>query len=393
MAAAVECCFVPVKGRRAKPVSNTSQNSGEVRGLAARVQKQFGSGKDPFQLSVEFTAPPGIHILFGPSGAGKTTLLECLAGLSRPDGGCIAVGERVLFDSAREIDLPVARRSIAYVFQTLALFPHLTVEGNVQYGLAHLPAQQKQSRARAVLESFRVEQLLHRKPDEISGGERQRVALARSLVTDPCLLLLDEPLAALDPATKSTIIADLREWNAAHNIPILYVTHSREEVFALGERVIALDRGRILAQGTPQEVLAAPRHEMLAQAAGFENLFDATITALHEAHGTMTCRIAGGVELEVPLARVAAGSAVRLAIRAGDILVATEPPRGLSARNVIPGKLLALERRGVTVVATVDCGPRFEVHLTPSAVHALDLHAGRDLWLVIKTYSCHLVWS
>ncbi len=348
---------------------------------------------DQFQLAVEFTAPPGINILFGPSGAGKTTLLECLAGLSQPDAGRIAVGERVLFDSERQIDLAVARRSIAYVFQSLALFPHLTVEGNVQYGLAHLPAEQKQARTRAVLESFRVEQLLHRKPDEISGGERQRVALARSLVTDPCLLLLDEPLAALDPATKSTIIADLRAWNAAHNIPILYVTHSREEVFALGERVIALDRGQLLAQGTPQEVLAAPRHEMLAQAAGFENFFDATIAALHEEQGTMTCRIAGGVELEVPLAWVAAGSAVRLAIRAGDILVATEPPRGLSARNVIPGKLLSLEQRGITVIATVDCGPRFEVHLTPSAIHALDLRAGRDLWLVIKTYSCHLVWS
>ncbi len=342
---------------------------------------------------MEFTAPSGINILFGPSGAGKTTLLECLAGLAQPDAGSIAVGQRLLFDSARDINIPVAQRSIAYVFQSLALFPHLTVEKNVQYGLTHLPAVEKQSRTRAVLKSFRVEQLLDRKPDEISGGERQRVALARSLVTDPCLLLLDEPLAALDPATKSTIIADLRTWNGAHNIPILYVTHSREEVFALGERVIVLDRGRILAQGTPQEVLAAPRHEMLAQAAGFENFFDGTITALHETHGTMTCRIADGVELEVPLARVAAGSPVRLAIRAGDILVATEPPHGLSARNVIRGKLLSLDQQGVTVIATVDCGARFEVHLTPNAVHTLDLSAGRELWLVIKTYSCHLLSS
>jgi molybdate transport system ATP-binding protein len=393
MAATVECRFVAIRVRRYKPVSDRSQNLSEGQGLAARVQRQFNSGTGQFQLSVDFAAPPGINILFGPSGAGKTTLLECLAGLAQPDAGSIAVGERVLFDSARDINIPVAQRSIAYVFQSLALFPHLTVEKNVHYGLAHLPAAEKQSRTRAVLQSFRVEQLLDRKPDEISGGERQRVALARSLVTDPCLLLLDEPLAALDPATKSMIIADLREWNAAHNIPILYVTHSREEVFALGERVIVLDRGRILARGTPQEVLTAPRHEMLAQAAGFENLFDGIITALHEAHGTMTCRIADGVELEVPLARVAGGSPVRLAIRAGDILVATEPPRGLSARNVIRGKLLSLDQQGVRVIATVDCGARFEVHLTPSAVHTLNLSAGRELWLVIKTYSCHLVWS
>lgn len=374
-------------------MSSARQNPEAAQGLAARVRKKFDSGKDPFELSSEFVAPPGITILFGPSGSGKTTLLECLAGLSRPDAGRIAAGERVLFDSDLQINLPVARRAIAYVFQTLALFPHLTVEENVRYGLAHLPAESKQSRTRAILESFRVEHLLHRKPDEISGGERQRVALARSLVTDPCLLLLDEPLAALDAATKSTIIADLRGWNAAHHIPILYVTHSREEVFALGERVIALDRGRILAQGTPQEVLGAPRHEMLAQAAGFENIFDATIASLHEGHGTMTCRIVGGVDLEVPLARAIPGSKVRLAIRAGDILAATEMPRGLSARNVIPGKLLSLDQQGVTVIATVDCGPRFEVHLTPSAIHSLDLRPGRNLWLVIKTYSCHLLWN
>ena len=393
MAADLECCFLPVNARRAKQVSSATQNPEVARGFAARVRKQFNSGKNHFELSVDLAAPPGITILFGPSGSGKTTLLECLAGLMRPNVGRIVVGERVLFDSERQISLAVAHRSIAYVFQTLALFPHLTVEENVQYGLTHLPTEQRHSRTRAILESFRVEHLLHRKPDEISGGERQRVALARSLVTDPSLLLLDEPLTALDPATKSTIIADLREWNSAHNIPILYVTHSREEVFALGERVIALDHGRILAQGTPQEVLAAPRHEMLAQAAGFENIFDATIAALHEDHGTMTCRIAGGVDLEVPLARVAAGSAVRLAIRGGDILVATELPRGLSARNVIPGKLLALDQRGVTVIASVDCGPHFEVHLTPGAIEALDLRPGKNLWLVIKTYSCHLLWN
>jgi molybdate transport system ATP-binding protein len=374
-------------------MGNSSQDSRNNLDLTARFRKSFPSGSGQFELAVDFAVPLGITILFGPSGAGKTTLLECLAGLLQPDAGRIAVGERVLFDSECGLNVAVPQRSIAYVFQSLALFPHLTVEGNAQYGLSHLPSEEKRGRARAVLESFRVAHLLHRKPDEISGGERQRVALARSLVTDPCLLLLDEPLAALDAATKSTIIADLRAWNEAHRIPILYVTHGREEVFALGERVIALDRGQVLAQGTPQEVLSSPRHEMLAQAAGFENLFDAVVAALHEEQGTMTCRIAGGVPLEVPLSRVAVSAAVRLAIHAGDILLATELPRGLSARNVIPGKLLSLERRGATVVAIVDCGARFEVHLTPGAHRALDLKIGCALWLVIKTYSCHLVWS
>src|SRR6202023_2351074 len=132
-------------------------------------------------------------------------------------------------------------------------------------------------------------------------GERQRVALARALVTDPSVLLLDEPLAALDARTKSGILDDLRQWNQAHRIPILYVTHSRDEVFALGERVLVLENGRIIAQGTPHEVMTAPRQETVAQLAGFENIFDATVLAAHPDRGTMTCQLAASpVELETP---------------------------------------------------------------------------------------------
>ncbi len=155
-----------------------------------------------FALEVEFQASPGFTILFGPSGAGKTTLLDCVAGLTKPDSGRIAIGDRVLFDAARPIDLPVAKRRVGYVFQALALFPHLTVEQNVQYGLTHLPQAQRAAQASAILQAFRIPHLAPRYPREISGGESQRTALARTLVTDPALLLLDEPLAALDAATK-----------------------------------------------------------------------------------------------------------------------------------------------------------------------------------------------
>ncbi len=370
---------------------------GEERSLRVALRKTFpGNGRNDFTLEAELAAPPGTTILFGPSGAGKTTLLECIAGLVRPDGGRICAGGRVLFDSEAGIAIPTAQRAIAYVFQELALFPHLTVEQNVAYGLRSLSAQERGARTREILESFHIAHLRERKPDAVSGGEKQRVALARSLVTQPRVLLLDEPLAALDARTKSRIIADLREWNAARRIPILYVTHSREEVFALGERVVALEAGKILAQGTPQEVLEAPRQESVAQWAGFENIFDAVVTALHTEQGTMTCRLAGtpkemNVELEVPLTRAEAGALVRLAIRAGDILVASERPRALSARNVLVGRLASLERRGVTVLAGVDCGARIEVHLTPGSCDALQLAVGQELWLIIKTYSCHLV--
>ncbi len=161
-------------------------------------------------------------MLFGPSGSGKTTLLDCVAGLTTPEAGRIALGERVLLDSSAHINVPVAKRGVGYVLQDLALFPHLTVERNVEYGLAHLPRSDRSQQAATMLLEFRIDHLRRQRPAEISGGERQRAALARTLVTDPCVLLLDEPLVALDVAAKAKIIDDLRRWNQTHRIPILY---------------------------------------------------------------------------------------------------------------------------------------------------------------------------
>ena len=259
--------------------------------LSARFRRSFSATERPFTLDVDFSAPPGFTILFGPSGSGKTTLLDCVAGLAVPDAGRIVVGERILFDASSRVSVPVAKRGVGYVLQDLALFPHLTVEQNTEYGLAHLPRSVRRQRAAAMLQEFHIEHLRQQRPGEISGGERQRVALARALVTDPCVLLLDEPLAALDAPTKSKIIDDLRRWNQAHRIPILYVTHAREEVLALGERVLVMEEGRIIAQGAPHEVLGAPLQETVAQLAGFENIFDATVESVHEDRGTMVCRI------------------------------------------------------------------------------------------------------
>jgi molybdate transport system ATP-binding protein len=364
--------------------------------LSARIRKAFPSAEREFSLDVEFDAAPGFTILFGASGSGKTTLLDCVAGLVTPDAGRIAVGERVLFDASTRTDVAVAKRGMGYVLQDLALFPHLTVGQNTEYGLAHLPRPARQQRAAAMLQEFRIDHLSRQRPADISGGERQRVALARVLVTDPCVLLLDEPLAALDAATKAKILDDLRRWNQAHRIPILYVTHSREEVMALGEHVLVMEQGRILAQGTPHEVLSAPIEETVAQLAGFENIFDAQVESIHEDRGTMLCRLVepqsgGGVLLETPLIRAEPGFRVRVGIRAGDILMAIVKPEGLSARNVIAGRIVSMERRDMIISARADCGVEMEVYLTLAARDALQLAAGREVWLVIKTHSCHLM--
>jgi len=361
--------------------------------LAAQVRKErHSAGAASFLLDVSIEVPPGITILFGASGAGKSTLLDCVAGLTQPDQGRITICNDVLFDSVPAVHIPAQKRRIAYVFQTLALFPHLTAEENVAYGLRDLPEEGRQERVGEILNAFRVKKLRKQKPGEISGGEKQRIALARSLVTEPRVLLLDEPLTGLDTELKAAIVDDLRAWNAAKAIPILYVTHSRDEVDALGERVIALDNGRVVSAGAPMEVLDAPRRKKLAQAAGFENLLNATVLDLREADGVMRVRLGErACEIEVPLGYAAVGSRVQVAIRAGDILLATERPRGLSARNVMEGRVLSLEQRGAMVIARVDCGVTLVAHVTPGAVRALELAAGRPVWLVLKTHSCHLV--
>ncbi len=391
---------VEVVGTR--PLASRAHAAGDIL-LSAQVSKRLAGPGQEFVLDIEFQAAAGFTILFGASGAGKTTLLDCVAGLTQPDGGRIAVGARVLFESVRQIDIPTAHRRVGYVFQDLALFPHLTVEQNVQYGLAHLAQTERHERAAAILQAFRIGDLARRSAREISGGERQRVALARTLVTDPSALLLDEPLAALDAPSKAKIIDDLREWNRLHGIPILYVTHSREEVFALGERVLVLDAGRIVAHGTPHEVLRAPQVETVAQLAGFENIFDAVVEAVRPERGTMTCRLiqhpvpaygsGGPFLIETPLVRGGVGSAMRVGIRAGDILLATVAPTGLSARNVLPGQIASLEQRDVIVAARVKCRGEveMEVHLTLAARDSLQLALGKEVWLVIKTHSCHLM--
>ena len=376
--------------RRTEPPALTPAISSE---LEVRIRKRFPNPEGTFNLNVHFRALAGFTILFGASGAGKTTLLDCIAGLTDPDDGRIAIGGGDLYDSEKKHNVAAWKRRIGYVHQDLALFPHLTAAENVAYGLSALGAAERKRRSREILNAFRVDQLRDRRPEQISGGERQRVALARALVTEPRALLLDEPLAALDRPTKSLLVDDLRKWNQNHRVPILFVTHNGEEVFALGDEVIMIEGGRIVAQGRPHEVMRAPQLETVARLSGFENIFSAEVRAQNEERGTMTCLLGGGkLELETPLVRAEVGSLVRIGVRAGDLLLAIEHPRGLSARNVLPGIIRRIEQRDVIVSATVDCdGTEFEVHLTLAARDALQLGPRKSVWVVVKTHSCHLM--
>jgi molybdate transport system ATP-binding protein len=217
--------------------------------LSVRVYLERASRRSPkFVLDVALDFPPGPTVVFGPSGAGKSTLLDCIAGLLKPQRGKIAVGGDTLFDQDAGVDIRPEHRHIGYVFQSLALFPHLTVQANVTYGVADLPPAQQTQRADEILSAFHIESLRRRKPGELSGGEQQRVALARALITQPRILLLDEPMTGLDADLKESITQDLLAWNSQREIPILYVTHSHEEAAAIGGRTIFLKNGRVTEQ-------------------------------------------------------------------------------------------------------------------------------------------------
>jgi molybdate transport system ATP-binding protein len=220
-----------------------------------------------FHLDVSADFAPGVTAIFGASGSGKSTWLECVAGLQRPDRGEVRLGEKTIFDSGRKVDIAPNRREIGYIFQEPAVFPHMSVLANVEYGLGDRSPERRRVETEQMMKTFRISDLAGKRGSSISGGERQRVALARALVRKPKCLLLDEPFSALDDTTRLQIMDDVLAWNREERIPILLVTHSLEEVLTMADRVIILNAGRITADGVPTIILAAQREQLLARLA------------------------------------------------------------------------------------------------------------------------------
>ena len=225
--------------------------------LEVDVRVERARGRD-FVLEVKFAAPPGVTILYGPSGSGKSTTLAAICGLITPTAGRIALGGQVWYDGARRVRCPVERRGIAFVFQSLALFPHMTALGNVEYGLPRkMPSAERRRRAHEMLERMQVPHLAARRPATFSGGEAQRVALARAFAPRPRLVLLDEPFSAMDRELRRDFVADVRGYVAEARVPLIHVTHHRNEARALADRVVLIEAGRIKAAGGVDELLPA----------------------------------------------------------------------------------------------------------------------------------------
>jgi len=352
--------------------------------LAVDVAHRFGS----FVLEARFTSEGKLTALFGRSGSGKTSLLNIIAGIVRPNRGSVVLDDRVLVDTDRRIFIPAHRRRVGYVFQEPRLFPHLTVRRNLLYGRWFTPRAERKLVLDQVLELLDIGHLLNRRPMALSGGEKQRVAIGRALLTSPHLLLMDEPLASIDEARKEEIFPFIERLRDEAHVPIVYVSHSLPEVARLATTVAVIQDGRIVGVGSPTQIFG--RRDLVAAEAPAETgaIVEATVSGFDEAFGLTVMQCPAGT-LYAPLLGLPIGARVRLQIRARDVMIATSQPKALSALNVIPGRVTGVEylAEGMAEI-TLDCsGVRVAARLTQKSVDALSLIAGRGVYAVIKAVS------
>ena len=339
-----------------------------------------------FGLDVEFEAPPGVTVLFGRSGTGKTTVIQAVAGLLRPDQGRVALNGDVLFDTAGRHWLPPHKRRMGYVFQEGRLFPHLTVRQNLLFGQWFAPRGAKRESLGRVVEMLGIGPLLQRRPGALSGGEKQRVAIGRALLSAPRMILADEPLSALDEARKAEILPYFERLRDETGIPMLYVSHSAAEVARVATTVVVLQDGRVLRQGTAAEVLSdSAVLPTGVRAAGA--LLEARV-ACHHADG-LTELDAGGVPLFLPQIGQPPGSPVRVRISAHEVILSRKRPEGLSALNILPGTIEHIRTGGGpgAMVALQTPAGRVLARVTKRSAQALALVPGADCFAVVKTVS------
>ncbi|MFQ5683852.1 MAG: molybdenum ABC transporter ATP-binding protein [Candidatus Binatia bacterium] len=343
-----------------------------------------------FSLKLDVSFESQVASIFGPSGAGKTSLLDFIAGLRNVLAGEIEIGGRILYSTRQGINLPPQKRFIGYVPQETALFPHLSVRKNILFGAGRgvSPRQTSGADLNHVTAVLEIEHLLDRAVTRLSGGECQRVALARAMVSHPQLLLLDEPLASLDIGLKERILPYLRRVRDEFGIPMIYVTHNPTEVLSLADWVLILNKGKLVVQGVPQEVLVTSSVLSQLDRNEVENVFNARLIDSDLKGGRSRVRFESGRELFVPYTAGAADAPLQIGIRGDDILVAIRRPEEISASNVLQGVIRRIEMLEGQIVMRVEAGDLFYVRLTSSAVERLDLREGGEVFLVIKARSC-----
>lgn len=275
--------------------------------------------KPSFSMHCSFDAGSDFIVLFGCSGSGKTTALRCIAGLEKPDAGSIRINDIIYFDSKKKINLPPQKRKIGYMFQENALFPHMNVRQNIEFGLKGLNPMEKKEKVNEMLDLVGIEELEFAYPDELSGGQKQKVALARALAPDPEVLLLDEPFSSLDTVVRLKLRKELRTIQKRLGIPVIFITHDPVEAFTMADRMVVFDDGRVQQKGSPEDVFYHPKSRYVAELVGFSNLFDDAVVEGHGQRAECTFLWSLGTEITAPYIERIAGDRVSWGIRPENI--------------------------------------------------------------------------
>lgn len=342
-----------------------------------------------FELDIAFEGGAGVTALFGPSGCGKTTVIRVIAGLERPTSGRVVLDGRVLIDTATGVRLAPHRRRIGLVFQDAQLFPHLDVAKNLGYGRFFTPRRLRRIDVDQVVEVLGIGHLTARRPDTLSGGERQRVAIGRALLTSPDLLLMDEPLAALDDDRKLEILPFIERLRDEFSIPIVYVSHSVEEVARLAQTVVRLDKGRVTRIGTPAEVLAPAAVARATERFDALSVLTGRVVRVDAAYGVSIVEHPAG-RIVLPGALPHEGATVRVAVRATDVTLSLGRGTHTSVRTALAGRVVRVETdHGPFALVTVELpgGEKLFAYATRLAIDDLGLDAGDEVNALVKAVS------
>lgn len=347
-----------------------------------------------FTLSTAFVCDGGLTALFGPSGSGKSMTLNAIAGIIKPQGGTITLAGETLFDAEANIALAPEKRRIAYVFQEPRLFPHMTVEANLFYGVRFQPDDAPQVNAADVIKVLGIESLLDRKTHGLSGGEAQRVAIGRALMTSPRLILMDEPLANLDPARRLDLMPFIEELRDQFQIPIIYVSHSLEEVIRLADQVVLLNQGAQIAEGPAGDLLTRAEVQPLLGLTDRERRSSAPIAVLdgklveHDQAFALSRLHARGLDFWMPRLERPIGARLRLQVRASDVALARLEPTDTSILNRFPGTITTLDTShpGFADVE-IECagGTPLWARITQKSAVKLNLETGQEIWAMVKS--------
>ena len=352
-----------------------------MNGIKATFKRTVGD----FSLDVDVLLPGrGVSAIFGPSGSGKTTLLRCMAGLERAPGGFLSVNGAVWQDDAKRLFKPVHQRSLGYVSQAANLFAHLSVQGNLDYGLSRIPQAERKVSLSQVVDLLGIDKLLARQPSTLSGGEAQRVAVARALATSPQLLLMDEPLAALDMQRKAEVLPYLERLHTELSIPVLYVSHAPDEVARLADHLVLLDAGRVVASGSTRELMT--RLDLpLAHGDAAAAIIDAVVTRVEPAYHLSHAEFAGG-QISLLNSTLQIGQRVRVRVQARDVSLTLQHQQGTSVLNIFAATVagISTDSPGQVMVSLDAGGSALLARITQKSLDALKLQPGRQVFAQVK---------